>query len=62
MTQRGVEGYTGALGDRANRYFDAFEKPVCYDGNRAAFTDCKTSNPTIVYKTMDFVWSLREAQ
>jgi hypothetical protein len=58
----GVQGYVGDLGDPANKYFDAFDKPVCYDRGRNAFTDCKTPNPTIVYKTMDFVWSLREAQ
>ena len=61
MANNGVQGYTGALGSPSNRYTDAFDKPVCYDGSRGVFTDCKTPNPTVVYKRMDFVWSLREA-
>ena len=62
MTNKGVQGYTGALGSPSNRYTDAFDKPVCYNGSLGAFTDCKTPNPTVVYKRMDFVWSLREAK
>jgi hypothetical protein len=61
MTSKGVRGYTGAPGAPSNQYFDAFQKRVCYDGSRLAFTDCKTINPAIVYKRLDYVWSLREA-
>jgi len=62
MANNGVQGYTGALGSPSNHYTDAFDKPVCYNGSLGAFTDCKTPNPTVVYKRMDFVWSLREAK
>jgi hypothetical protein len=61
-TRTGVQGYIGATGDPSNKYFDAFQKPVCYDANRSVFTDCKTPNPEVIYKTLDFVWSLREAK
>lgn len=60
-TRTGVQGYTGATAAAANKYFDAFRNPVCYDNSRAVFTDCKTPNPAIVYKRLDYVWSLREA-
>jgi hypothetical protein len=61
MTRTGVRGYTGAPGDAANKYFDAFQNPVCYDGSLGAFTNCEKPNPAIVYKRLDYVWSLREA-
>jgi hypothetical protein len=61
-TDSGIQGYVGAIGSRTNQYVDPFGNPVCYDGHRSVFTDCKTTTPAIVYKMMDFVWSLREAK
>jgi hypothetical protein len=61
-TPNGIQGHVGDVGDPPNRYSDAHGKPVCYDYRGPVFTDCNPSNPKIVYKTMDFVWSLREAQ
>jgi hypothetical protein len=58
----GPQGYVGQVGDPSNHYADGHYKPVCYDSDRRVFTDCNPSNPTIVYKTMDFVWSLKEAK
>lgn len=56
------QGHVGEVGAAWNRYVDPFGKPVCYDARRQAFTGCGTPDAKIVYKTMDFVWSLREAQ
>jgi hypothetical protein len=56
------EGHVGNVGDPSNHYVDAHYKPVCYDEQGPVFTDCNPSNPRIVYKTMDFVWSLKEAR
>jgi hypothetical protein len=60
----GVQGHVGQVGDKSNVYVDSSHppRPVCYDSVRDVFTDCNPSNPKIVYKTMDFVWSLKEAQ
>jgi hypothetical protein len=58
----GIQGHVGRVGDPSNHYADAHYKPVCYDPDRRVFTDCNPSNPAIVYKTMDFVWSLKEAK
>jgi hypothetical protein len=58
----GVAGHIGEVGSASNHYTDATGKPICYDSTNNDFTDCKTPSPTIVYKSMDFVWSLREAQ
>jgi hypothetical protein len=60
-TESGIQGYVGKLNDPQNKFYDAFENPVCYDGSLNAFTACDSSK-TVVYKLMDFVWSLREAQ
>jgi hypothetical protein len=60
-TNKGVRGYTGAPGAPSNQYVDAFDKRVCYDASLLAFTDCKPINRAIVYKRLDYVWSLREA-
>ncbi len=58
----GVLGHVGQVGAASNRYTDATEKPICYESASNNFTNCKMPDPTIVYKSMDFVWSLREAQ
>jgi hypothetical protein len=58
----GVQGFVGPIGAPANKYVDAFGKPVCYDGSRSLFTNCAASSPAVVYRTLDFVWSLREAK
>jgi hypothetical protein len=62
LWDRNYQGHVGQVGAASNRYFDAFGKPVCYDARGDAFTNCSTADAKIVYKTMDFVWSLREAQ
>jgi hypothetical protein len=61
-TSSGIQGYVGAPSDPSNKYLDPFGTPVCYDPSRIVFNNCKTPNPTLVYKTLDYVWSLREAQ
>ena len=61
-TPQGVRGYIGKVNDASNRYFDKGDHRVCYDDRNRVFTDCNPSHPKAVYKTMDFVWSLREAQ
>ncbi len=58
----GVLGHIGEVGAASNHYADATGKPICYESSTNNFTNCKMPNPTIVYKSMDFVWSLREAQ
>lgn len=55
-------GRIGEVDSPANRYTDGQGKPVCYDDRGPVFRDCNPSNPKIVYKTMDFVWSLKEAR
>jgi hypothetical protein len=60
VTSTGVQGYVGSLSDPNNKYFDAFETPVCYSPQTNNFVNCQTG--ALVYKTMDFVWSFREAQ
>jgi hypothetical protein len=61
-TSTGIQGYVGSPGDPSNKYFDPFGTTVCYDPTQIVFNNCKTPNPAIVYKTLDYVWSLREAQ
>ncbi len=60
VTSTGVQGYVGSLSDPNNKYFDAFETPVCFSPQTFSFVNCQTG--VLVYKTMDFVWSFREAQ
>jgi hypothetical protein len=60
-TPSGIRGYVGRLDDPDNQFYDAFDDPVCYDSGLNAFTTCDNSKE-VVYKLMDFVWSLREAQ
>jgi hypothetical protein len=60
-TSTGIQGYIGAPGDPSNKYFDPFRNPVCYVPSQVVFNNCKAPNPAIVYKTLDYVWSLREA-
>jgi len=55
-------GHVGEVGAASNHYKDNFGKPVCYNAASDAFTTCSRPAPKTVYKTMDFVWSLREAQ
>lgn len=62
VTDEGIQGYVGNIDDPANQYYDSFGDPVCFDESAWVFTNCDQENPVIVYKTMDFVWSLREAQ
>ncbi len=57
----GIAGYIGALDDPNNTFYDADGDPVCYNAAASAFTACN-DNTKIVYKLVDFVWSLREAQ
>ena len=59
----GTAGYVGAMESPSNKYVDASGNPVCYDsGPSRVFTDCKAADPAVVYKTLDYVWLLREAQ
>ena len=58
----GMQGYVGTLNSPSNKYFDPFQKPVCYSASVPGFTDCNPTRPAVVYKMLDFVWSLREAQ
>jgi hypothetical protein len=59
---RNYQGHVGNLGSPSNHFKDNFGKPVCYNQSISAFTTCNAPNPRIIYKQMDFVWSLREAQ
>lgn len=54
------EGMQGYIGDPIGQnYYDSFENPVCYTGISDYFTDCNSNQN--IYRQLDFVWSLREA-
>jgi hypothetical protein len=59
---RNYKGRVGDLGAPSNHYKDTLGKRVCYNQSLSAFTRCSAPNPEIIFKQMDFVWSLREAQ
>jgi hypothetical protein len=62
-TTNGVQGYIGNFDDPGNIYYDKSSPrvQVCFNAQLSAFSPC--DDPTqVVYKLMDFVWSLREAR
>jgi len=62
LWNRNYQGHVGEVGAASNHYKGILGNRVCYDAGLHAFTDCSAPNAKIVFKTMDFVWSLREAQ
>lgn len=58
VSNSGIAGYVGELS--ANQFYDSEDNPVCYDARQDAFNACGAT--VLVYKQMDFVWSLAEAQ
>jgi hypothetical protein len=59
-TSNGIEGYTGKITDPKNKYYDAYDDPVCYESQKG-FVACG-NHDKVVYKLTDFVWSLIKAQ
>jgi hypothetical protein len=57
ITDEGMQGYIGNVAGQ--NYFDSFGEAVCYDGKTDYFFNCQTQEN--VYRQLDFVWSLREA-
>jgi hypothetical protein len=58
ITDEGMQGYIGDVAGQA--YFDSFGDSVCYEGTSDYFNDCASGQN--VYRQLDFVWSLREAE
>lgn len=57
VTPSSIEGYVGD--PTTLTFYDAFDNPVTYDPNTETFVD---ASGAVIYKALDFVWSLCEAQ